>query len=233
MDGDRKARKKDASQKMRTEIASRLREMMTRRGTNPEQLGIRLEELRAPVVGGDRRNLRRVLAAELPPNAYLVVALSELLDCSPGWLLSGYGHPDLPDSPMPELSEPDACGLDGLPMWVKLRVRHLAWNLALAETKSADVAFSRLRPICREIGGYLLLPTRTRYFERPLSEIKWIEYASRLLEALEQLVPRRGPNEEEWPGFLETAGSIWADDPASHKDTMVIGAETRGRQLGL
>jgi hypothetical protein len=110
---------------------------------------------------------------------------------------------------MPDFADPDDCGLDGLPDWVKLKVRRFAWSLALAETKSPDIAFARMRDICRDLGGFLRLPTHTRYFEHPTSDITWIQYVSRLLEALEALTPRRGPNQEGWPEFSEATSIAW------------------------
>lgn len=185
---DRVLAKQEAEEKHRREIAGRIRQLLSRRGQSVEEVGRNLEKLDPPVTGGDRRQLRRLLSGEVKPNVHLLARLARILDCSPGWLLAGVGHPDVVSLPFPDYENLGIEGLDGVPEAVRRRLMNLAWLIAVKQTDSAyDMALKVWGEICSDLAKWIREPCPGKYFEQPVSDIGWINYASKVLEGLESL----------------------------------------------
>jgi len=195
---DRVAAKRAAEERHCREISERIRQILIRRGRSVEEVGRQLEALQPPVTGGDRRQLRRMLAGGQRPNVHVLTRLSQILDCSPGWLISGIGYPDVESYQIPDYSGLSIDGLEQLPEIVRRRLLHLSWAIALKQTDYGyDTALKVWRDVCSELVSWLHGPFSIRYFERPVTDIGWIDYALKALDGLESLnmrtVERRKP----------------------------------------
>lgn len=139
--------------------------------------------------GRGERQLRRSLAGKQPFNRHLISVLADDMKCSPGWLLCGVGHPDYYTEP-PELDQGFLASvqLNRLPKMIRERVIKLAWAVSMRRNGNrSDAALREYAAICKELATWIKEPVDSKYFDEIWTDISWINYAGRVLDALESL----------------------------------------------